>query len=350
MRSSGIFIKRRKRNLNGKRVIISRTDSIGDVVLSLPVAGVLKELYPECTIIFLGKTYTKTLIEHCSNVDEFVNWDEIKRLDKSGQAEAFRQLNADVIIHVFPVKAIAVAAKKAHIKIRLGTTNRLWHWHTCNLLTRLSRKNSPWHESQLNLKLLIPFGAISTYPIHEIPAYYGLQEPGLPKPETKKLLKAEQFNLILHPGSKGSAREWGVSNFASLIEILPPEKFNIFITGTKEEGESVNDALIAPYKHVHDLTGKLTLDELISFIAVADGMVACSTGPLHIAAAVGKYAMGIFPPIRPMHPGRWAPVGINASVFVVDKKCSKCRKTKDCECIRSIRPEQVKERLMEVFK
>lgn len=349
MRSSGIFIKRRKRNLNGKRVLLSRTDSIGDVVLSLPVAGVIKELYPECTVIFLGKTYTRTLIEHCTNIDEFANWDELSVLDPAGRAEAFRDIRADVIIHIFPVKEIAIAARHAEIKTRLGTTNRLWHWYTCNLLTRLSRRNSSLHEAQLNLKLLIPFGAITTYPMREIPAYYGIQVKELPTPEINKLIKPELFNLIIHPGSKGSAREWSVSNFSKLIDLLPADRFNIFITGTKEEGESVNDQLIKPYKHIHDLTGRLTLHELISFIAVADGIVACSTGPLHIAAALGKYAIGLFPPIRPMHPGRWAPAGTNASVLVLDKKCSKCRKNKDCECIRSITPEQVKYRLMEVF-
>jgi len=49
--------------------------------------------------------------------------------------------------------------------------------------------------------------------------------------------------------------------------------------------------------------------EFVSFIAHADGMIAASTGPLHIAAAMNKIALGIYAPMRPIFPTRWAPLG-----------------------------------------
>ena len=45
-----------------KKIIISRTDRIGDVVLTLPMAGIIKSKYPNCKILFLGKTYTEPII------------------------------------------------------------------------------------------------------------------------------------------------------------------------------------------------------------------------------------------------------------------------------------------------
>lgn len=67
----------------------------------------------------------------------------------------------------------------------------------------------------------------------------------------------------------------------------------------------------------------MNLKQFISFIAAADGLIAASTGPLHIAAALGKVALGIYPPIKPMHPpGRWAPLGKNASYLVLEKKAA----------------------------
>ena len=46
-------------------------------------------------------------------------------------------------------------------------------------------------------------------------------------------------------------------------------------------------------------------------------------------------AIGIYPPIKPMHPGRWAPLGINTEVLVQEiSECDDCRKTMDCHCIR----------------
>jgi ADP-heptose:LPS heptosyltransferase len=65
-------------------------------------------------------------------------------------------------------------------------------------------------------------------------------------------------------------------------------------------------------KNVIDLTGKFTLAELIAFLTKADGLVAASTGPLHIAAAVGIHTLGLYPDKRPIHAGRWAPIGPKA--------------------------------------
>jgi len=97
---------------------------------------------------------------------------------------------------------------------------------------------------------------------------------------------------------------------------------------------------------ITDMTGKLTLEKLINFINSCDGIVAASTGPLHIAAALGKRAIGIYAPMRPIFPQRWAPVGINSDYLVLDKECNDCRHSTDCACIRSIRPEEVAEKLM----
>ena len=59
-----------------QNIIISRTDSIGDVVLTLPVATVLKKQFPEMKIAFMGKSYTRPIIEACTSVDQFIDVDE----------------------------------------------------------------------------------------------------------------------------------------------------------------------------------------------------------------------------------------------------------------------------------
>lgn len=329
-----------------KRVILSRTDSIGDVILTLPMAGLLKKIYPAVHLIFLGSSYTRDIIECSSNIDLFLDWTMIQKEDPETQIKTLQGLNADAIIHVFPGKEIARLAKAAKIPFRIGTTGRIYHYLYCNKLVPLTRRCSLLHEAQLNIKLLQPFGVINTLPLNELPPYFGFRNAQTIGPEVSKYLDKTKFNLILHPKSKGSAREWGVVNFSKLINLLPADRFNIFITGTLDEGLKVKRELIDPFPGVIDLTGKLTLSELIGFIAAADGLVAASTGPLHIAAALGKFALGLYPPIKPMHPGRWAPVGLKADFLVMDKKCSKCRNGVHCACLEEITPEWVKSKLM----
>jgi len=330
-----------------KRIIVSRTDSIGDVVLTLPILGWLKSSFPSSDILFLGKSYTKPVVHLSENVTEFIDWDKIRKLPPKEQVSAFRKLNADLIIHVFPVSEIAMLAKKAGIPERLGTTNRLYHWTTCNRLVSLSRKNSSLHEAQLNLKLIKKLCQKREIPsLEAIPDLYGLKKPEPPQKKLAAMVDSERLNVIIHPKSKGSAREWGTDNFRALINSLEEEKFNVFITGTESEGEILEkEGFFAFNRQVYNLLGKLSLEDLISFISTSDALVAGSTGPLHIAAAYGIQAIGLYPPIKPMHPGRWAPVGKNALFLVKEKKCTDCRNTNICECLRSIPPEQVRLKL-----
>lgn len=332
-----------------KRIILSRTDSIGDVVLTLPMAGVLKQNFPNLEILFLGKNYTRAVVETSTHIDLFIDWGEIKKHDYSSQIRKFKELDTDAIIHVFPDAEIAHLAKKAKIPIRIGTTGRLYHYFTCNKLVPISRKKSELHEAELNLRLLNPILKDVDIELDRIETFYGFSavEP-LPDPFQKKISK-EKFNLILHPKSKGSAREWGLKNFGTLIEILPKDKFQIFITGTEEEGKLLKKDILDKYPKVVDMTGKLSLKELISFIKKTDGLIAASTGPLHIAAALGKVALGIYPPIRPMHPGRWAPIGPKASYVVESGECSKCRNETSCECMENIQPVAVKNKLLSLM-
>jgi heptosyltransferase-3 len=326
--------------MSRKTFIISRTDAIGDVVLTLPVAGVLRFLYPAARILFLGRSYTEDIISACGHIDGFLNWDDWRQAPEAEVVQKLSETGADTIIHVFPDRTIARVAWKARIRERIGTTNRLYHWRYCNIRVPLSRKNSPYHEAQLNLRLLESLGARREYSPAEIAGFYGLTRLVQLPPPIDGLLAPDRFNLILHPKSRGSAREWGLDNFSQLISLLPRERFRIFLTGTAAEGQMLSP-LLQEYPFLTDLTGRLSLGQLLAFIAKADGLVAASTGPLHMAAALGIHALGIYPPIRPMHPGRWAPVGEKAKVFVKEQNCEACRRTADCSCIREIRPREL---------
>jgi heptosyltransferase-3 len=296
-------------------LLISRTDAIGDVVLTLPMAGYLKSLYPNARVSFLGRTYTGPVIKCNPHVDEFIDYTELLKLGGQQQRECLRSKNIDAVIHVFPNKHVAALAKQAGIKIRIGTTNRLFHWHTCNKLVRLSRKNSDLHEAQLNLVLLRPLGLEEVQPLDAI-INHNTFAPAIELPaKFNVLLAADKFNLILHPKSNGSGAEWGLDKFKALAEVLPSDKFKLFITGSDREQVLLKDWIKTLPKNVVDLTGQMALDELIAFMSKADGLLASGTGPLHVAAALGINVLGLFPSIRPIHPGRWGPIGKKAQVL-----------------------------------
>jgi heptosyltransferase-3 len=320
-------------------IIISRTDNIGDVILTLPMTGVLKKHFPKAKIFFIGKAYTKSIIDNCSHIDGFIDRTEV--LEGLINLSAY---SADAIIHVFPDKEIAKVAADAKIPIRIGTSHRWFHWLYCNKLININRKNSDLHEAQLNIKLLGHLGIKEEYTLTEIEEMYGFSS-------AKDTFENNGVKtLIIHPKSKGSAREWKLENYRQLIKSLPAEKFKVFVTGTKAEGDKIKAEIPDFFENTQaiDLTGKLTLDELIALIRKADALLACSTGPLHIASALGINAIGLYPPKRPIHPGRWAPIGKKAKAFCLDKTCNACEKTLDCTCINSIEAVEVKNYLLTI--
>lgn len=300
--------------LDPHKIVISRTDSIGDVILTLPLAGILKKHYPKATIVFLGNTYTRAIIETCEHVDEIWEWAIINELSYDDQLAWLEKQNVDTFIHVFPQKEIARLAKKAKIKTRIGTAHRSFHIISCNVLLNFSRKRSNLHEAQLNTKLLAPFGIKKSFSLKELSEFVGFTKI-LPLPERLgKLIDPLKKMVILHPKSQGSAAEWGIDNFIELASSLDSKSHQVFFTGTEKEAAHFRSK-IPKQANIVDVSGQMSLEELIVFIAQARCLVAASTGPLHIAGAVGITVIGLFQNKKPIHAGRWKPLG-NQNVII----------------------------------
>jgi ADP-heptose:LPS heptosyltransferase len=311
-------------------------------MLTLPMCVWLKQTIKDVQLIYLGRNYTQPVIECFTVIDEFVDWKAIESLPTSQRFEALKELHADAIIHVFPNKDVASLAKKARIPMRIGTSHRSFHLLTCNHRLNFSRKNSNLHEAQLNFELLRPFGLTAIPSLEEVTVMtnaFEITHHHLPEEVAYQLKKASR-SVILHPKSQGSALEWPMASYIELAERLAQNGYTVFFTGTQAEGDLFR-AQLPSNEHIVDLTGKLTLQELIYFISQVDALVACSTGPLHIAGFTGIKAVGLYSPKRPIHPGRWQALGQHVSILVNDPDCPTCKKGKTCDCITRIAVDRV---------
>ena len=319
-------------------IILSRNDGIGDMVLMLPMAGILKDSFPEIKIAVLGKKYTKALVDACIYVDEFIDEE-----DFFSREILIAGLKPQAIIHVRTNKKVAQRAKALQIAMRIGTTSRIYHWFTCNKLVSLRRKTSTLHEAQLNIQLLAPLGINKIYRTAELQMLFGLKNLEPLQQQYQDLIQKEKFNIVIHPKSQGSSREWPIDHFVTLINLLDAEKYNIILSGVEKEKPFVQQIIDGLNKTVINLAGNLPLGQFISLLKHCDGIIANATGPLHVAAVLGIHAFGIYPPIKPIHPGRWAPLGPKVQVFVLDKNCNDCKNNKNfCACINAVKPIEIK--------
>ncbi len=291
-----------------EHIILSRTDGIGDVILTLPMAHALKECFPGAKITFLGKGYTRPVIEAYDFVDQFEDWDLAGDTEAS-QAAFLKACEADVILHVFPRKEVVSAAFRAHIPVRIATARRFHTFFKVNYRLWYSRKSADLHEAQLNLKMLEALNCHPSLSLKEIGGRFHFT-CGAKAPDGFKHWEKEGFRVLIHPKSHGSAVEYPLDYYTEVIHALTKKGILVGITGTAREREAIGDGL--PWAEVTDFTGKLSLLELMELINFSHVMIAASTGPLHIAAALGKYAVGLFSPKRPIHAGRWQPLGPGA--------------------------------------
>lgn len=286
-------------------IMISRTDNIGDVILTLPLAGYLKSKFGDkYHIFFLGKPYTKDIIESCPHIDEFV---DVTNLN----TEKLKALNIEWFFHIFPNKELAIMARQAGVTHRVGTSHRLFHWGKCNHRVRFTRKKSDLHESQLNFKLLKPLIGEVEPTMNEM-AEYALFDT--------KPLEQNPKTVILHTMSNGSAVNWSFENFKTLARELVKAGFQVSLTGTEKEGQFIRTQFSEEIAEgiCQDVTGKFSLAELMAYIKGCHSLVAASTGPLHLASVLGIHAFGLYSQVKPMHAGRWAPVGEHVHIIDAD--------------------------------
>ena len=329
---------------------IAHPMALGDVVAALPLAGIIKEQLPQLQICFIGSPYVRPLVDCCSQIDSFVDFNEVLK-----RPAILAELGIKIFINPFPHRELAAAAHQAGVPVRVGNLRRHKTARYCNRFVSYSRRRSGRHEILLNLENLAGVGLNPAYPLADIPRYFGLDRLPQLDGAGRQMLQPDRMNVIFHPKSNKNGREWPAAHYLAVAGMLPPERFNILVTGSRTEGDllrqEVPDLFALP--HVTDACGSCSLPQFLALIGNADGMLASGTGPLHIAAAMGKHALGIFPPRADIDPAHWAPIGVKGEYLCLEHPCrpggDRCPDEFPggaCACTAAITPEMVLERML----
>ena len=62
-----------------KRILIIRTDKIGDLVLSTPVIKAVRDAYPDGYIAMMVRSYAHEIIKDNPYLDEVITYDKAKK-------------------------------------------------------------------------------------------------------------------------------------------------------------------------------------------------------------------------------------------------------------------------------
>ena len=312
------------------RILVIRTDRIGDVLLSTPVLSVLREQQPGCHIAMLVSPYAAGAIEGHPALDEIMVDERpgthggLAGLLRLAGALRARRFDAVLVLH--PTARLALACRLAGIRIRIGTGYRAYGF-LFNRRVYEHRREASRHEVDYNLSLARSLfdGA-------------GEAAPQIHVPESARCAIARRMRswrvrpddplVLLHPGSGGSARNWPADCFAELAGRLAQRGIRVVVTGSAGERDLVERVAGSQPDSVIPVAGELDLKELAALLRASSLCVTNSTGPLHVAAAVGTPTVALFCPIKPCSPVRWGPFGGDHDILMPDvPPCPRCIET-----------------------
>ena len=149
--------------------------------------------------------------------------------------------------------------------------------------------------------------------------------------------------VALAPGAVGPSKRWPAAYYAELAQRLAAEGTWVWVIGGPGETEIAAEIVRSDPGDIRDLTGP-DLRNAILALAAANTAVSNDSGLLHVAAALGIAAVGIFGPTSPWH---WAPLNPIAAVIETASQlpCRPCHKPV-CRlghhlCMRDISVDQV---------
>lgn len=296
------------------KVLITRTDRLGDLVLSLPIFTGLKTIYPDWEIHAMVAPVAVPLVESDPGIAQVWTWsDDMPETEAKALGEQLRAADFDAVVMLQYRRQLASIMREAGIAKRYGPWSKWTSWFQLNRGLRQNRSAGGCHEmdfnTQLGQRLLRDqpdAGATIVWPQPRIYLDSGQHEA------TRNFLAEYSTptarNVFIHPGSGGSALDWEPARFAAVANSLADDAGNrVFVTGAGPDAAVI--AQVAPDLNpaVTVLLDQFDLRGFLAVLAAGHLLIGPSTGPLHLAAGLGIATLGLFPPVRTMHPDRWGP-------------------------------------------
>ncbi|PJA99143.1 MAG: ADP-heptose--LPS heptosyltransferase [Ignavibacteriales bacterium CG_4_9_14_3_um_filter_30_11] len=297
------------------RILITRTDRIGDVVLSTPLPRSIKRQYPESYVAVLVKKYTKDLYLNNPFVDKIIISDE-ENLSFLKLALLIRKMNFTHSMSLIPTERINWLLFWCGIKKRIGVGNKFYQFIT-NAKSVYRNKYVPLrHESDYCLDHVRKNGIESIDLNEEI----FLTETEISKSgEIKRsICKSGEYLVGINTTSGNSAPNLSLSEYIKLINILIKiENIKIVITDTKPSVE------LKEIENIYFINTNNKLRESIINFAALDLLISSSTGPMHICAGLKIKTLSLFCPLIACSPKLWGPNGNESHIILPkDNYCS----------------------------
>lgn len=303
-----------------RRGVILQPGALGDCILTIPLAGLLKDCLELGGVDILGHTEYTGILPGRTCVDGIRSMDSMDLHQLFIDAKQFDPVDGDALIEFFA--------------------------EYCWIITFLGEPNSNFEQNLIFTANCSHSAEVITLPIKpseglsgHISEFYTTQfinqcglalRPGQFRPNQvlikvteadvnsgRKLLRETGVDcsgnlVILHPGSGGVHKCWHLNNFLAIAEKLISRGFEVIFLLGPAEIDRFDRARIKDMSSVARCVTELSLTEVLGLLSCANGFVGNDSGITHLAAGLGVRTVAVFGPTNPV---LYRPIGPAVTVL-----------------------------------
>jgi heptosyltransferase-1 len=289
---------------------------MGDIIHALPAVASLKQSFPGCKLSWAVETKWRYLLSDNPCVDEVVDVDRREFAAWLALRRRLRHGEFDFAVDFQGLFKSALVASFARPEKIYGFHRSCVRERIASLFYSTTVKPTSAHVVDRNLELAAAAGASSSVRLFPIPA--GRAEGQLP---------SGAF-VLANPLAGWESKQWPLDYYAALADRLQHDcGLHLVING------SARIDLPGTWSHVSGLPG------LVYATRRAVAVVGVDSGPMHLAAVMGKPGVAIF---GPTDPARNGPYGDTFTILRSHLAATTYKRgAKIDEGMRAVTPDQV---------
>ena len=298
-----------------KSIAISRTDKIGDLILSIPSILMVRTLYPDAYIILLVNSYNYQIVKNLDIVNEII------KIDEMNEKEVIKRLQinkTEIFIALYTDSTIGRIAKKSGATKRIAPLSKLHSYIAYNYGVKQSRSESIKNEAEYNLDLIMSLDKAEFKDRYIIDKKIKYSDSNRKNIEDF-LIKADigkEF-IIVSPFTGGSCKNLSINQYAQLINKISANFKNnvkIIISASKDNKQYLNSF------DQRKITIFINDNDILNLAALIDKsslFIGGSTGTTHIAGNLRKRCVAIYPAKPTQSKTRWGLFGNDQNTLYI---------------------------------
>jgi len=267
------------------RILIIRLSSFGDIILTEPITAVLRKTYPDAEIDFLTSEKYATLPRLFPNISTVFTW----KNDKDSVLD-LKDRNYDLILD------LQGKLRSFLIRLQLGGTHTITY-NKKHFLRRMIVKK--WTHQTIGSTTELYASVLDKM---QIP--YSLPRPVIVPLRQKDPIMGEAFRdkresrrlfIGVFPGATHNTKIYPLEQMSAVLSSLPDDwkLCYVFMGGAQEKSNNTILRKSVKFPSI-DLTGQLDYLNLAYILSELDMVITMDSGPMHMAAALGKPQVAIF--------------------------------------------------------